>query len=238
MPFAVIPVLDLKGGLVVRAVAGERAAYRPLARGDSVLVEGPEPLAVARAFRDLFPFRILYLADLDAIEGRGDQRGVIRELAAALPEVELWVDAGIADRTALDALLAIPRTVAVLGTESQRDAELVRAVRDDPRVVLSLDWRGEVAQGPVELFADAELWPARVIVMTLARVGTGGGPDLARLREVLARAGGREVYAAGGVRDLTDLGALRALGCAGALVATALHRGVIGRGELLRLAAS
>ncbi|GBD42528.1 Phosphoribosyl isomerase A [bacterium HR39] len=237
MPFAVIPVLDLRGGQVVRAVAGKRAAYRPLGPGDSVLVETAEPLAVARAFRGLFPFGVLYVADLDAIEGRGDQLAVIRALASALPDVELWVDAGIADAAALEALLAVPRTVAVLGSESQRDAGLVRAVRDEPRVVLSLDWRGEKPQGPAELFHDPALWPARVIVMTLARVGTGGGPDVARLRDVLARAGGREVYAAGGVRDPADLGALRDLGCAGALVATALHRGVIGRGDLERLVA-
>jgi len=238
MTFAVIPVLDLKGGVVVRAVAGERAAYRPLGPGDSVLVEDAEPLAVAQALCSLFPFRRLYLADLDAIEGRGDQSGVIRRLAAALAGVELWVDAGIADGCALKALLAVPGTVAVLGTESQRDAELLRTVRDHPRVVLSLDWRGDAPQGPAELFADTALWPRRVIVMTLARVGTGGGPDVVRLREVLQRAGAREVYAAGGVRDVADLAALHDLGCAGALVATALHRGVIGRFDLERFGAS
>ncbi len=237
MAFAVIPVLDLAGGLVVRAVAGERAAYRPLAPGDSVLVEDAAPLAVARALRTLFPFRRLYIADLDAIEGRGDQLHLIRTLERELPDVELWVDAGVGDRARLDDLLAGPRTVVVLGTESQRDVELVRGVRDHPRIVLSLDWRGDEPQGPTELFADAALWPRRVIVMTLARVGTGGGPDVVRLREVLERAAAREVYAAGGVRDLADLAALRDLGCAGALVATALHRGVIGRAELARLGA-
>ncbi|MFM8221178.1 MAG: nickel transporter, partial [Planctomycetaceae bacterium] len=42
----VIPVLDLLGGVVVRGVAGQRDSYRPIV---SQLVDGAEPLAVARA---------------------------------------------------------------------------------------------------------------------------------------------------------------------------------------------
>ena len=43
--------------------------------------------------------------------------------------------------------------------------------------VLSLDFRGETFLGPQGLLDDAALWPHRVIVMTLARVGGGEGPD-------------------------------------------------------------
>ena len=59
--------------------------------------------------------------------------------------------------------------------------------------------------------------------MTLARVGSGAGPDLARLASIQSIAGGREIYAAGGVRNAADLSALTAAGVSGALAATALH---------------
>ena len=59
--------------------------------------------------------------------------------------------------------------------------------------------------GPEALFDDPSLWPARVIVMTLDRVGSGGGPDVARLQDIASRAGSRRVYAAGGIRDRADL---------------------------------
>jgi phosphoribosylformimino-5-aminoimidazole carboxamide ribotide isomerase len=75
-----------------------------------------------------------------------------------------------------------------------------------------------------------------LIVMTLARVGTGGGPDLAKIGGIVRRAGDRRVYAAGGVRGLPDLLALRDIGAAGALVATALHRGQIKTGDLEEIA--
>jgi phosphoribosylformimino-5-aminoimidazole carboxamide ribotide isomerase len=104
--------------------------------------------------------------------------------------------------------------------------------------VLSLDFRGDEFLGPRELLDDAGLWPDRVIVMTLARVGTGGGPDLARVNEIIGRAGARRVYAAGGVRDRDDLCALHAAGAAGALVASSLHDGAIKTGDLEEIAGS
>ena len=42
----IVPVLDLKGGMVVHARRGQRADYAPLS---SPLVEGYEPVSVARA---------------------------------------------------------------------------------------------------------------------------------------------------------------------------------------------
>jgi phosphoribosylformimino-5-aminoimidazole carboxamide ribotide isomerase len=71
--------------------------------------------------------------------------------------------------------------------------------------------------------------------MTLARVGSGAGPDTARIAEIRARAPGRSIYAAGGVRDAGDLAALQQLGVAGALVATSLHDGRLSGADIARL---
>lgn len=120
----------------------------------------------------------------------------------------------------------------VLGSESLRDADVLRARPPD---ILSLDFRGDDFLGPPGLLGAPELWPRRVIVMTLARVGAGTGPDLERLAAVIDRAGpDRLIYAAGGVRSEDDLNELRALGAAGALIATALHNGQIKTGDLSR----
>ena len=68
--------------------------------------------------------------------------------------------------------------------------------------------------------------------MTLARVGSGEGPDLRRVADIVARAGACRIYAAGGVRDRADIEALHAAGAAGVLIATALHSGTIKAGDL------
>jgi uncharacterized protein related to proFAR isomerase len=98
--------------------------------------------------------------------------------------------------------------------------------------VLSLDFRDDAFQGPGEILAEPALWPRRIIVMTLARVGSGAGPDLGRFAEIRSIASGCEIYAAGGVRDAADLSALKAAGASGALIATALHERRIVRADL------
>ena len=85
-----------------------------------------------------------------------------------------------------------------LGSESQRDEALLRRFRDHPGLILSLDFFADGFRGPPSILARPELWPQRMIVMTLAKVGSAAGPDFARLEEVKARAGTRAVIAAGG----------------------------------------
>lgn len=232
----VIPVLDLMGGQVVHARRGERDAYRPIQSG---LTAGSDPLAVVAALLGLAPFRTLYIADLDAIRRRGSHDAVIDGLQATFRDLEIWVDRGETDVMALRRRAVRGAGVSVIGSESFTDVfALKRALGAGPSV-LSLDHDAAGRLGPPEIHGDARLWPERVIVMTLARVGAGAGPDLERLADVLARAEGRKVYAAGGVRDPDDLQTLSDLGAAGVLVASALHDGRLDRATLSRaLAAS
>jgi phosphoribosylformimino-5-aminoimidazole carboxamide ribotide isomerase len=72
--------------------------------------------------------------------------------------------------------------------------------------------------------------------MTLAKVGSGSGPDRSRIAEIRRAAGGRSVFAAGGVRDTADLQALAQERVAGALVATALHDGRLAPDDLAKFA--
>lgn len=225
----VIPVIDVRHGVAVHARQGQRSQYRPLA---TPLAQGSDPVAVARGLLALFPFRTLYVADLDGIEGRGRDAELAGRLAAAVPGVALWIDDG-----ALPDEARRGSAVPVIGSESLRSGDL-KGLRDAPpdRFLLSLDFRGETFAGPQALLDDAALWPERVIVMTLSRVGAGEGPDVERVAGIVARAGARGVYAAGGVRHLDDLKALRAVGAAGSLVATALHAGTITAGDLNEIA--
>jgi len=215
-----IPVIDLMGGEVVRARMGDRASYRPL---QSPLSPTSDPIAVVHGLLAVHPFPTLYVADLDAIQRNGDNFPALRRIRAEFPALQMWVDNGAADAAAIEALISADLGAPVIGSESQRDSKLIAQQQGSPRIVLSLDFRGDAFQGPQEILAEPALWPQRVIVMTLARVGSGAGPDLKRLAAIRSIAGGREIYAAGGVRDAADLSALKAAGAAGALVASALH---------------
>jgi phosphoribosylformimino-5-aminoimidazole carboxamide ribotide isomerase len=238
----VIPVIDLKGGVAVHAVRGERERYRPLR---SELVAGSDPVRVARAVREALGLDELYVADLDAIAGGPPHREVVAALAR---EARVMVDAGVAEVAAVRLLLELGAARVVIGTETLADQsalERLRAELPDAPLVLSLDVRaGRVLSPDAEL---ARLGAAEalgrlghsgvreVIVLDLMRVGSGAGPDVALVRELCARFPEFELLAGGGVRDLADLRALAEAGAAGALVATALHRGAIGPDELRAL---
>jgi phosphoribosylformimino-5-aminoimidazole carboxamide ribotide isomerase len=217
---------------VVRAEKGQRDRYRPIV---TPLSASSDAVAVAEGLRTLHPFQAFYIADLDAIEGRSPNSAALARLRAMPEAPELWVDAGIADEETLAGALAEPLLCPVLGSESQRDDALLRRFRDHPELILSLDFFSDGFRGPLSFLEEPALWPQRVIVMTLAKVGSAAGPDFARLGEIKKKAGSRSVIAAGGVRNAADIRALSSLGVAAVLVATSLHDGTLAPGQLASL---
>ena len=231
----VIPVIDVRHGVAVRAEGGRRAAYRPL---ETPLAAGSDPLAVAQGLMALFKFPVLYVADLDGIEGRGRNAMLPGRLSEVLPGVALWIDDGASPQETAKRLRRASPATPVVGTESIRsddDLEALCALAPD-RYVLSLDFSADRFEGPPRLLSDAACWPDRIIVMTLQRVGSAEGPDLTRLKDIIARAGQRSVFAAGGVRGCADIEALANRGAAGVLVASALHAKKITAGDLETIA--
>ena len=230
----VIPVLDLKDGAVVHARLGQRSQYRPI---ETPLSSSSNPVDVARGLLSIFPFETFYIADLDAIEGLGDNDAALSLLRTEFPGLAFWVDNGEANLARARCWLDSELGHLVLGSESQKDDAVVRGLSNDDRVILSLDYRADAFAGPAMLLNDALAWPSRVIAMTLARVGSAMGPDWDRLAAIKVLAGEKRVYAAGGVRDADDLFALAKTGIAGALVASCLHNGKLAGAQIASLQA-
>ena len=235
----VIPVIDLKGGVAVHAVRGDRERYRPLRSG---IAEGSDPVAVTRAVREGLSLDELYVADLDAIGGGAGNPDVVSALAR---EARVMADTGTATAPAVQRLLEVGVARVVIGTESLPGAEAftrLQAELPDAPLVLSLDLRAGAVLSPdpalaaldppaaLALLADAGADEA--IVLDLARVGSGEGPDVALLSALRAHVPQVALLAGGGVRDAGDLRALAGAGAVGALVATALHGGAIAPGDL------
>jgi phosphoribosylformimino-5-aminoimidazole carboxamide ribotide isomerase len=241
----VVPVLDLKGGVAVHAVRGERHAYAPVR---SVLAASADPVALARAFLLRLGCDACYIADLDAIAGTGDHGAVVEAIAGL--GVAVWLDAGVAGPADARRAAAAGAARVIVGTET------LRATRDLPAIVeaargggsgadciLSLDHRDgrllggspEVATAEATDLADAA-WRAGIrtfIVLDLARVGARAGPETGPARRLRACLPDAEVVLGGGVRDKNDLRALAAAGYHAVLVGTALHTGVLGAADLV-----
>lgn len=232
----VVPVLDLRGGLVVHGRGGRRETYLPV-RGR--LTTSADPLSVATAFRATLGLDELYVADLDALAGRPAALTTFAALSAA--GFRLWIDAGVRTPADAEALLQYADRV-VLGLETVPDPATLRACCRSlgDRAVASLDLRdgrplhhgwGEDVRTAGRAAVDAGA--RRLLVLDLARVGSGAGTGTESLLADLAASYPEvELSAGGGVRDAADLERLRSLGVRAALVASALHDGRIGKAEV------
>jgi HisA/HisF family protein len=230
-----IPVIDLMQGQVVRAVRGNRQAYQPIV---SALCASSAPLVVAKILCEHCATRALYVADLDALLGGPAQVAVLRALLDELPELTLWLDAGFASAGAADALrteigAGAERVVPVFGSESLASrAELKRCFAGAAAAeaaVLSLDRRDGQRLDAAGCWEAPQLWPKRVIVMTLERVGSDAGPDLDTLASVQRKSPSTFIVGAGGIRNPGDLARAHAAGAGAWLVASALHDGRLPR---------
>jgi phosphoribosylformimino-5-aminoimidazole carboxamide ribotide isomerase len=223
-----IPVIDLMQGQVVRAVQGNRKAYRPIV---SRLCKGSDPVTLARTLVEHCASNRLYAADLDALTGGAAQVESLRAILRALPDLEFWVDAGFADAAAAATLLTAigsgaDRVVPVFASESLRSpSALQQCFASRAAGVLSLDRRDGQKLDPAGCWDLPQYWPGHVIVMTLERVGADMGPDLGTMEEVRVRAPMAKLIGAGGIRHANDLEQAHAVGAHAWLVASALHDG-------------
>jgi phosphoribosylformimino-5-aminoimidazole carboxamide ribotide isomerase len=217
----IIPVIDLMQGQVVHARFGQRQHYQPI---QSALTSSSLPLDIVAALLELYPFKRLYVADLDAIRGLGNHLTTIAQIAQHYPNLEIWLDAGISHFTSLPLWQGLTLTH-VIGSENLLTSVDLAAIYQqlDGKMVLSLDFNQAGFLGYAELQTNTTHWPDKIIVMTLSQVGSQLGPAIDKLKAVMRLAQGREVYAAGGVSCNADLELLKITNVSGALVATALH---------------
>jgi len=233
----IIPVIDLLNGVVVHAKKGARAQYQPI---QSSLTDTSHPLDIVKAFLTLYPFKTLYIADLNAIQNLPNtgqcHHQIIEAIHQQFPQLTLWIDAGINNIETAEKWVK-PYTQLVLGSESFSSLEQYQLLSNKLTMpfTLSLDFLPQGYAGAEALLQKSQYWPNDVIVMTLAQVGANTGVHTPTIHDVLLTASNQNIYAAGGIRDINDLAALKQLNIKGALVASALHNKQLASRDLTSL---
>lgn len=241
----IIPVIDLKGGIVVRGVGGRREEYRPIM---SSVVASADPIDVATALHARFEFSHFYVADLDAIAG-GEP---CLDLYSAWHRhgYRLMVDAGVRDARQVASLLdhGVPEVIVGMETVAgpERLAEILQHFPAEA-IIFSLDlkggcplgdpiaWGNRSAEGVLDLVL--ELGTRRILLLDLAKVGMGTGVGTECLAQRAKEAApAAEVIVGGGIRGPDDLQRLRGMGVDAVLVASALHDGRLSRDEIRKVA--
>lgn len=224
---ALLPAVDVAGGLAVRLVRGE--AGTETRYGD--------PLDAAVAWQREGA-EWIHLVDLDAAFGRGNNRTLLAPIVKGL-DVAVELSGGIRDDASLDAALRTGAARVNLGTAALESPDWIRAAiaRHGDKIAVGLDVRATTLAARGWTRDGTEVWEtlarldadgcARYVVTDVHKDGTLTGPNLGLLRDVCARTTA-PVVASGGVSSLDDLRAIAGLteiGVEGAIVGKALYDG-------------
>jgi len=228
----------LLDGQAVHAIKGERAHYQPV---KSILCDSPDPLAIARAFRDCLGLHEIYVADLNAIQGFG--RTIHRDTIAALAnseKMEVILDAGISDVESAQIWINHGVRKVVIGSETLHTLNALQEIPariGQDRLAFSLDFRaGKILSQCASLAAMPAInalkhlqqsgW-REVILLDLSRVGSSQGADRTLAASARKNIPDLQLLVGGGIANPDELNELKSAAIAGVLVATALHAGII-----------
>ena len=237
----IIPVIDIRNGIAVRAVAGERATYRPL---ESDLTQSVEPAEVLAALHEEYGCRYCYVADLDAIDRGQMNRCALAEMARS--GIHLLVDAGTQTTDEVEQLVDIGVHQVIVSSESLLDLNRLPILIDavgQSKILFSVDLKAGrlkladiTREGcrPLELIRDVIAYGVnQLIILDLSAVGTGKGiPTLSLCISVKQQWPDVRVVSGGGVHSPECLESAQQASLDGLLISSALHDGRLTREQL------
>ena len=229
----------------MHARAGARERYSAVQQAAGWPIDPGSARTLAEIYTGVLGISDIYVADLDAILDRQPQEDVTRDLASGA--AALWLDAGVRSVNDARRAAAIGVRRVVVGLETLPSFEVLgmicEAVGPD-RVAFSLDLRDGLPMVANGVQLPSALSPENIartaaasgvdsiIVIDVARAGTGRGLDVDLLKKIRSAVPGVNLIAGGGVREWNDLVLAAQAGCGAVLLATALHNGHIGAAEI------
>jgi phosphoribosylformimino-5-aminoimidazole carboxamide ribotide isomerase/phosphoribosylanthranilate isomerase len=234
-----LPAVDVAGGQAVRLTQGEA--------GSETSYGSPIEAALDWAQQGA---EWIHLVDLDAAFGRGENRGIMRDVLREVQGVKIELSGGIRDDASLEHALELGATRVNLGTAALENPEWADAVigRFGDAIAVGLDVRGTTLAARGWTREGGDLWEVlerleaagchRYVVTDVTKDGTLRGPNVELLTELASKTD-KPVVASGGISSLDDIAALRALvpnGIEGAIVGKALYSGRFSLTEALSVA--
>ncbi len=215
-----IPAIDVLNNIVVKAFSGERKKYKPI---KSKLINSSNLENIIDSLLKEYKFKIIYIADLNAIMGNKNNFNIIKRVIKKFPQIDFWVDYGV--RTFLDfkKFENMPFKT-IIGSETLKNTmELKKIYKHKKKeIILSLDFKNDFFIGPLKLIKNKKLWPKKIIFMIIDSIGAKKRPKLIKLKK-LGLDLKKDYYLAGGISNNKDINFLKKNGFKGVILSTAIH---------------
>ncbi|EGF26290.1 HisA/HisF-related TIM barrel protein [Rhodopirellula baltica] len=229
-----IGVIDLKDGVAVHGIAGNRSQYQPIA-GLSA-----DECSLLHWYRSI-GIRRFYVADLNGLMGTGRQRDALLALVTEIRQEEtLWIDSGwtgSVSRIDQEWLSRMNRSIAnesnlrwIIATETADSLDVQDRMLEfvnSSNLTLSLDYRAGQFVGP-ETATDWVLAALKRniregILLDVASVGSESGPASGEMfSDCVSRFGDMSWITGGGIRNVKDVRGLVSEGYSAFLIASAM----------------
>jgi len=220
-----IPSIDLMGGKIVQLVQGSRKAL--------------EFDNFDEWIERFSKYPLVQVIDLDAAMGRGENRELVRQIAARLPcQVGGGIRSVDAAQTMLDAGARRVMLGSALISQGQINAEFAREIAGRvgaERLVFAVDsrggdvaingWQETTSIRATDMIRALEAYCAAFLYTHIDTEGLLQGIPLDVVRELKAVTS-RQLIAAGGIRSEEEIAALDAMGI-DAVVGMAIYTGLI-----------
>ena len=213
-----IPAIDLLDNIVVKAFLGERKKYKPI---NTKLANSFRLENVIVGLLNEYKFKIIYIADLNAIMGNKNNFRIIKKVIKKFPKIDFWIDYGV--KNFLDfKKYHDNRFKTIIGSETLKNTDELKKIYKHKKreFILSLDFKNNFFLGPKNLIKNNKLWPKKTIFMILDSVGSKKRSKLIKLFNLDKK---KDYYLAGGISNNKDIKFLEEKGFKGAILSTAIH---------------
>ena len=213
-----IPAIDLLDNIVVKAFLGERKKYKPI---NTKLANSSRLENIIIGLLKEYKFKIIYIADLNAIMGNKNNFRIIKKVIKKFPKIDFWIDYGV--KNFLDfKKYHDNRFKTIIGSETLKNTDELKKIYQHKKreFILSLDFKNNFFLGPKNLIKNNKLWPKKTIFMILDSVGSKKRSKLIKLFNLDKK---KDYYLAGGISNNKDIKFLEEKGFKGAILSTAIH---------------
>lgn len=226
MVFMIIPVVDMKDSMCVSGKSGMRDTYTELR---SIYGRGCDIIDLASNLRD-DGAKLMYIADLDKIEGVGDNSSLISKVNEIIP---VMLDNGIStpDDIEENSKICTYNIVATETLSSISDAYAIFEKYDNEKLIFSVDIKdNEVllkdksikVSELIELINDVK--PKYVILLNITQVGQKQQKQCDVVDEIISKTPTVEHIMAGGITNQA-IAEYKKVGIDNFLIGTILHEG-------------